>query len=78
MTPSCQAPVLGDALSVAEAGNSQVKLLCSGHFLLELPCPASNPLARHRGLDSGLMGILVCISKKLGVGLAGKEGLFGS
>lgn len=53
MTPLLQAEVLGDTHSVAEAGNSQVKLLCSGLFLLY--CTLL-PQARHRGLDPGAKG----------------------
>lgn len=50
-----QAEGQGDAFSVAEAGDSQVKLLCSGYFLLDytpLPPTPGKPW----GLDPLLKG----------------------
>lgn len=55
MLPLFQAEGQGDAFSVAEAGDSQVKLLCSGSFLLGYT-PLSPTPDKPWGLDPLLRG----------------------
>lgn len=76
MTP-CSGQGAGDAHSMQRQGIPR----WSCYALGTSPCTALPwllPWAKHRGADPWSEGLPVCISRKLGVRLAGREGLFGS